>query len=189
MREKNKSIIVPAIWLVAAFLHAIIIDANINRINIIYIPLVILSTLGLQAAFEKIGGLSYVIIMACILAFTAFAGYYFNDYNKDAQWMFFGGFDKAVKCASEYTGYADGTVYMSSRVAAPYILTIFTQRIPPTVYATNDGTHYVTGITNDITPKSGDAFIIKYDDEIPIYLDTISCNVHEMEYYLVYMVR
>jgi len=198
--DKKVNAVIPAIWFATALIQALIIEININRINMIFIPFILLAALGAESVFNRIKGLSYVTVITCILAFTAFSGYYFNDYNKDAQPMFFGGFDKIIKFAAEET---DGMVYMSSHVNAPYMIVMFAQKIPPSMFASvvqyadeeiasqpvSEHARYVTGIPEDITPQTGDAFIIKYDEEIPPYLDINHCHVYRQEFFTVYTVK
>jgi len=188
VRDKKEYIVIPALWMFAAILHIFLIDINITRINISLIPFIIAITLGLEYLFKRVRGLSYITITVCILAFLSFTGYYFNNYNKDAQNMFYGGFDDAVRCADEYTEHSGGVVYLSSCVHESYVMAAYAIQMPPELFEDNRGTRFVQGIPKDIMPQSGDAFIIKYDESVPEYLDPSRCYVCGSDTYTVYMI-
>lgn len=121
------------VWTACAFmLFFVYSDTNINRVNSIYIPLIIYSAIG---AVEMIRGKSAAIsvMLAYAMMFTAFGCTYFgDDYRKDISEKFFYSFDSAILKAQEI---ADGqTVYVTDSVNMPYIYVLFYTQTPPQEY-------------------------------------------------------
>lgn len=119
------------IWLGAAVLTALIVQININRINIIFYPIVLLAAFGLYALSKRYRLAAAVSAVAFVVYFGLFSSYYYTDYGGKIGPMFYESFDKAVVYASDAT---DGTVYVTDQVNMPYIYVLFYERIDPKEY-------------------------------------------------------
>ncbi|WP_173275910.1 glycosyltransferase family 39 protein [Paenibacillus sp. NEAU-GSW1] len=117
------------LWLVFAIsLGFILSDANINRINIVFYPLLLLTAAGLAWLIDKekwLGRLAVVMLAGYFLFFT---NYYFKEYPKQIGPMFFEGLGEAIQYASDAT---DGTVYITDKINMPYIYVLVNEKVNP----------------------------------------------------------
>ncbi len=98
---ENPDQVLPVIillWFLAALVSGIIINnINVNRINIIAYPLIILAALGIQLVIRKTKLLSAVILIAYLIAFTSFTVSYFGEHSKLLANAFYEGFGEALE--------------------------------------------------------------------------------------------
>ena len=107
------------IQLLAGLLLGALISVNVNRVNIIFIPLVILTAVGVRRAGELAGKrLLPAAAAAYALFFICFELYYFTDYREAIQRDFSYGLEAAVDAVSE----RGGSVYLSADILYPDIL-------------------------------------------------------------------
>jgi len=117
-----------ALWFVIAVLMAFITDVNINRINIIYYPAIMLGAIGLDWLTGRARLLLWTAVCGLSLLFASFCSYYFTDYPNRISPSFFESFGEAVQYASDAT---DGSVHITNAVNMPYIYVLFYERIDP----------------------------------------------------------
>ena len=110
-------------------LLGLLIYTNINRNNILFIPMIIVAALGVYYLCSLIG-LRYLILPAAfyLCMFAGFEYYYFTEYREILQYYFCDGLEAAVKEAVTY----DGQIYVSYGLKHSDIL--FLAEVPVTEY-------------------------------------------------------
>lgn len=106
--------------LAAGLALGLLIEVNVNRINILFIPLVIFAALGLRffcAQFGRLASCSLIIIYA--LLFTGFVGEYFGPYRDTIGYYFDAGLEDALELAEEKPA---ETVCLPASVKYPKVL-------------------------------------------------------------------
>ncbi|MCR4770825.1 MAG: glycosyltransferase family 39 protein [Oscillospiraceae bacterium] len=103
------------------------IRVNVNRMNMIYLPLIWYQGRGLSLTGRRIA-LSAAQAAALLTAAGLFAGFYFGAYAQRLSPLFFGGLGEAIEYAEELDG---GEIWISGRVNMPYIFALFYSRTPP----------------------------------------------------------
>ena len=100
---RNTGAALLAIWFISAlFAGLITANVNINRINIIFYPMILFSGIGITAVFhflrdKKIWSyLRWLIPAAYLIAFCFFSGTYFTSYARQAEQDFMLDFGRAV---------------------------------------------------------------------------------------------
>ena len=84
------------LYTIGGIIIGILISPNINRINIIFIPLIIICSLGIRFIFKKINSKLIIIpIIIYLIQFIFFEHYYFNTFPKKLK-TFYPGIDKAI---------------------------------------------------------------------------------------------
>lgn len=119
-------------WLAAALLVALVTEININRINIIFYPILLFAAGSIVPLWQRWRLAAITAIISFGLFFTAFATYYFTSYSEKLSTAFFESFGEAIAYASDKT---DGTVYVTPSVNMPYIYVLFYERIDPRDFA------------------------------------------------------
>ena len=112
--------------LLAALLCAFFIQCNINRINMVWLPLVYFSALGCHVIFRALRGWSILPLLGILVC----CGFFVKDYAETfAQNVnYFPGLGAAV----EYAAAQDAeTVYITDFVNQPYIFALFYTETPP----------------------------------------------------------
>ena len=89
--------------LLSGVVMGITINVNVNRINIIFIPLVILTGIGIRCALDLWHGkLAAPIFILYAICFICFEVYYFTDYPQLSSRHFCQGVDHAVETAASF---------------------------------------------------------------------------------------
>jgi Dolichyl-phosphate-mannose-protein mannosyltransferase len=192
LRQPFQPRTVMRLWLVTALALAAIQDSNINRINLIWLPLVYFAAVGL-ASMAKTRFVAAALVTVHLGLFVNFAATYFGDYRDKTASAFFPSFGQAVNAASDAV---PGKICVTnSSVCMPYALVLFYRRIDPhqfiaTVdYAKGDDEfqdvnsfdRYTFGL--DRCPADTQAFIIDKGD-IDRYRDR-SDSIREFDHYAV----
>ena len=98
--NKNKKITLEfllIIYIIAGIVVGILIKPNINRINIIFIPLIIISSFGIIIIFKNKRKLIIIPIIIYSIQFINFEYFYFSKYNYLVHNSFFYQIDKAIQ--------------------------------------------------------------------------------------------
>ncbi|NJD04770.1 MAG: DUF2029 domain-containing protein [Ruminiclostridium sp.] len=94
--------VIVMIWLLVAVISGLIINnINVNRINIIAYPLIILAALGIELIIRKIKLLSLVILSIYLIAFASFNISYFGEHSKVLANSFYYGFGEALESVQD----------------------------------------------------------------------------------------
>ena len=116
------------IWFIVSILLLFVCEPNINRINIIWIPIIYYIVLGIYRLSEFSNGLRNIIIVAYIVFFINFQIRYYNqDFNSNAYFTFEANFQEVV----EFTENIDKKIYVGNTIKEPYIYFLFYSKYNP----------------------------------------------------------
>ena len=119
------------IALLSCLLCAFLIKGNINRLNMIWLPLIYFSAVGCHTLFSRTGHWSVIPVLGAAACFLIFLNTYAAAFGGGGGAAYFPGLGEAIK-AAESEG---GTVYVTSRVNQPYIFALFYSQTPPDQFA------------------------------------------------------
>jgi 4-amino-4-deoxy-L-arabinose transferase-like glycosyltransferase len=113
----------------SALIAAFLIDINVNRINMAFLPIIYFQALGFYSIARILGEKSvYAIIPAMALLCFLFSLRYCTDVREKLSLYFFEGLGDAVQYAETL---GKDTVWITTEVNAPYIYVLFYNKIPP----------------------------------------------------------
>ncbi len=118
-------------WVICAAVTAAVTDINVNRVNILFIPLAFFIALSLAEFAKANKGVKYCLVCTCILLFSLFCRSYFTQWSQNIRPYFFASYDKALEYATSET---DGDIYITANINQPYILTLFYTQDSPEIY-------------------------------------------------------
>lgn len=112
------------VMLILALLCSITLSPNVNRVNIVFIPIILLISSGIYISALSLTQKNYkktlaVVFATYLLFFGLFEGYYFTDYAKKTEASFASGLKQSVARSKEVGG---DLVYVSSEVFYSSIL-------------------------------------------------------------------
>lgn len=113
MRYNNASLITVSMFITSVFCGIVTASVNTNRINIVFYSLMIFAVIGIYEVFHYFSTKSYVKTMIPVfylVAFFSFCGFYFTEYPKMVDELFYVDF----KNASEYMSNQDSEIYYIS---------------------------------------------------------------------------
>ena len=129
-RSFQKSFVFLA-WIIVSFLSGILMHPNINRINILFIPLVYLTAVGIYYVLKINRFFIVPIIILYLVAFSMFSFNYFTIYPEKTEQNFYGSFGEAINYASQNP---DARIYVTNKVNMPYVYVLFYQKIDPDIF-------------------------------------------------------
>ena len=118
--------------LLSGLLCAFLIRVNVNRINMIWLPLVYFSAVGCGWIFRALRRWAVVPLAGIAVCFLLFLTSYTAALGGKGNVNFFPGLGGAIREA-EQTGAE--TVYVTDRVNQPYIFALFYTQTPPDTFA------------------------------------------------------
>lgn len=132
LKRKDRTAEAPLrIALVCSFICAFLIRCNINRINMVWLPLVYFSVVGCWLILSKLeswAALPVVGIMACFLVFL-------SSYCRSFGYNGYSGYYPGLGAAIEYAETVDAeTVYITNYVNQPYSFALFYTQTPPELF-------------------------------------------------------
>jgi 4-amino-4-deoxy-L-arabinose transferase-like glycosyltransferase len=131
LRTSPESLLLLA-WLAAAGVTGLLQPANINRVNLIFIPLLLVTAICLDwlgRHFRIALPLGLTVLFVAFLAFTRdFNG---RQYRESVEGPFFAGLLDAIDYARHAT---DGPICVTDRVNMPYIFVLFSEKMDPASY-------------------------------------------------------
>lgn len=119
----------PLLAVAVSMICAFIIKGNINRMNMLLMPIVYFQAAGLNMIGRK--WLKPVLALSVLLVGVFFVNFYFTGYAGRLRYSFQARLDEAMDYAKEMT---DDTVWISDAVNMPYIYVLFYEQIPPNEY-------------------------------------------------------
>ncbi len=176
IHDKNKVEMPMLVWLASSIAMLLFIEANINRANILFIPMIyftvrgITSLIDLAKSKQSVKSAKILTVSVLCVLFVCFGFSYFGETHQDAVgYQFFDGAGDAMVYADENYD----TVYVTSSINEPYITYLFFTQISPyeyletrEVYNPNEAFEYISQINNftffDADPeelKSGECYI------------------------------
>jgi len=117
-------------WFISAVIMALVISININRINMIFFPLIFLATLGVAEIHRKAKFVIPVFAILVIATTIGFAKVYFTEFNDRSRWAYHWQFDKAVEYAVQNVP-PNATIYFGH---VPYSLVLYATKMPPQIF-------------------------------------------------------
>ncbi|MFA9377133.1 MAG: ArnT family glycosyltransferase [Lachnotalea sp.] len=144
--------------IMVSIVFAILIsNINVNKINMIHIPLVICCIQGIITASSFFKKAIYpFVILAYTFSFIVFLSFYFTSYNSEIKEPFQYGVEETVAAALSKT---DSIICINSDIFYSNIL--FATQIPVTNYLST--VSYDPNLPYDFTPISFDRFVFGYD--------------------------
>ncbi len=118
--------------LLSALLCAVLIRCNVNRINMIWLPLIYFSALGCEWIAARLRRWSLVPLAGVLACFLLFLSGYTAALGGAGNVNYFPNLGNAIR-AAEATGAE--TVYITDKVNQPYIFALFYTQTPPEVFA------------------------------------------------------
>lgn len=115
-------------WLVASVLMACVTNVNINRINVIFYPLILLTAVGFMWLYRKLRVAGILSAIVFTLFFGAFANEYFRNFPDRIALDFNNSLGEAIQYASEQS---TGDIYIQDAINMPYIFVLFYEKINP----------------------------------------------------------
>lgn len=132
-------------------------SVNINKINLIHIPLILCWVQGIITTSKLFKKPIYsYIIFVYLVSFVAFSSFYFNIYHLSIQKPFQYGVMESVQAAISKT---DSTICVNKDIY--YSNVLFASKLPVTNYLAS--VSYDPNLPNDYTPLSFDRFTFGYD--------------------------
>ncbi len=131
---KSAPHVIVGLWLITAMLMGLIIDINMNRMNIVFYPLILLASAGVVWSGEQIRHSLKLSIAAFTIFFAMFGWQYFTKYPEEIGPSFYESFGDAIRYASDAT---DGPIYVTDKVNMPYIYVLFYEKIHPEAFASS----------------------------------------------------
>ena len=128
-KEKYSEII--KVWSIVAFIMLFICEANINRCNIIMIPIIYYTIMGISEVIKEVKFIKIVILSIYILFFIAFEmTYYLIDFNE------YSTFEANVEEVVEYVEELEDVdkIYFPYNIKEPYIYVLFYSQTEPQTY-------------------------------------------------------
>lgn len=131
-------------WLFSSIVLAALQSVNVNRINIVFLPLIFFCALGVQAAGSTGRFVRNGLIGIFLIFFLFFTHTYFTWYKTEAADDFFTGLGPAIETAVAVT---DDPICVTDRVNMPYIFALFYSKSDPrefseTVHYDNPGAEF-----------------------------------------------
>jgi len=162
-------------WLISAVILALAINININRINMIFFPLIFAATLGIAEVQKYVKSFVPVLATLIIITTAAFVDVYLTSFNENNQYLYFDLYEKAIEYAVE-NSQQNATIYISG-VSAPYVFALYATKMSPqhfintVVYSNPDGKsryvlrfdRFVNGLPN--TLNKGEIAIFHVNEE------------------------
>ena len=110
------------IWLLAAFAIGVLISVNVNRVNLIFIPIIVMASQGIILAFSYIHPkMIYVPLAAYLLNFANFEREYFTTYKDQIASNFCEGIGDAMEFAQSQSK-PGAKIYVDPNVIYPRVL-------------------------------------------------------------------
>lgn len=122
-KEKIRYNYIFNIWLIVSILLMVVCDPNINRINIVWIPIIYYTILGISYIVTKIKDIESIIFISYIILFMIFMYEYFNqDYSE--YFTFNTSMEQTINYINEINS-DNKNVYISNSIKEPYIYCLF----------------------------------------------------------------
>lgn len=131
LKRKNEVSNIINLWFLIAFLMLFICEANINRCNIIMIPIVYYTVIGIYEAVEKFDIFKYAISIIYLIYFIMFEYEYFN-----LDWSQYYTFVNGVQEIVDYVENIEDVenIYFPYDIKEPYIYVLFYSNTSPYVF-------------------------------------------------------
>ena len=110
------------IWLLCGIVQGALVSVNVNRMNLLLMPVALTAALGAETLLRLLGKYrrigAGVLLLALLVCFAGFARFYFTDYTDSLNGEFTLGAQEALDAALPH----DGTVYVTGALHYPKLL-------------------------------------------------------------------
>lgn len=162
-------------WFIASVILLFVVTPNINRINIIMIPMMFYTIVGTAELANMAKHLNIFVYAIFAVLFVMFTATYFTSYQKDIKPSFFYGLGDAI---SEADTSGAELVYVTDSVNSPYIFSLFYTKTDPNYYIETVGYNsrytafeniasygkYIFHIPDEIDPDEDAVYITTYSE-------------------------
>ena len=119
-------------WLAVSLLIGVLQAVNVNRINLVFIPLLLCMACPLEWIRKRLKILYVLAVFSLLIGFSFFTDKYHGpDYRQQADNFFFTGLLPALDQARQF---GDRPVCVTDRVNMPYIFVLFSEKPDPATY-------------------------------------------------------
>jgi len=118
--------------LCCALLCAFFIRGNINRLNMLWLPLIYFSALGCRYLTRRLRFWTAIPVLAVFVCSLVFWSAYCGAFRAPGDGSYFPGLGEAIVAAERES---DGRIYVTDRVNQPYIFALFYTQTPPEEFA------------------------------------------------------
>ncbi len=163
-------------WFVAAFIFSLIVRQNINRINVLFIPVIYFVAVGIRFLADRQRELCAVVLCLVMAASGLFVNAYFGDtYRQQIGAQFMHGFGEAAQYADSLdrnTVYC-ADLYTDGRVNGGYLVLMYYCKVDPTRF--NSTVQYYNNDAEFRFAKSFDRynFVLPQDMTADEYKDDV----------------
>lgn len=124
-------------WFISSFLYALVIHQNINRLSILFIPIIYFTAVGFEWLSENIRELTAVLLCLVIAGTCLFTAEYFGDeYRQKISTEFMSGLGEAAAYADsldcEKVYCADA--YYGGSIRGAYLILMYYCKVEPSVF-------------------------------------------------------
>lgn len=126
-QEKRNCQTIWKIWFIVGILLTFICEPNINRLNILMIPIVYYTVMGIVKVIEKYKKVAVITFVLYMISFFFFMQAYIKqDYNNN------GTFESNVEEVVQYavTNLKEKEVYVTKEMQSPYMYFLFYEKYP-----------------------------------------------------------
>lgn len=102
----------------SAFLLGLLIQANITKINSLFLPMIIITAYGLHKIYLNFKKISLILFIVYQLLFICFTTYYFTDYKEEVKEYFYYGSKDMIEEAQKYSK----KIYITRKLPYPVVL-------------------------------------------------------------------
>lgn len=118
------------VWLVCAIVLGGLVYPNINRLNILFLPLIALLALAIETISTNLAITSTIVVLL-FTSFAQFTSIYFTQFPKDIAPQFHASLEMAVARASART---TGSICVTDRANMPYVYALVGAKTHPQVF-------------------------------------------------------
>lgn len=151
--KKNIYLKIINIVFIASIPTCLFMPPNINRSNIIWIPIIFYLCFGMIILFKNYKKISNILLILYLISFSLFEIYYYTGYKKEVVEYSYYGLEESIKLANEID-YED--LYIADTINQPYIFHLFFNKIDSKYYKENRIIHS--------TNKDGSEKILELDN-------------------------
>lgn len=120
-------------WFFVATVMAFVTSININRINVVFLPVICFIAIGISYIKKRAKLFFRYVMILYILFFGLFTYTYFFVYPESVSSAFFESLDEALQYATQ-TSTPDEPIYVTGKINMPYIFILFYQKIDPHLF-------------------------------------------------------
>jgi len=150
--KKNIYLKIILIVAIASIPTCLFMPPNINRSNIIWIPIIFYLCYGMVLLYRNYKKICKVFLIIYLISFGLFEVYYYTGYKEEIKEYSYYGLEEAIKY-SEEVGYK--RLYITNTINQPYIFYLFYTKVDTNYYIKNryttkgiEGFESIVGLNN-----------------------------------------